>query len=150
MNGDLLELLNCLKSHQVEFLVVGAHAVGFHSRPRMTHDLALWVGRSPSNSKRLRDALEEFGAPIGNEGAKRFSELDRQMVRIGVPPNTVDIINFGGKTTFDEVYSRRVPGRLEEVDLYFPSLNDLISIKRSAGRPQDLADIESLERYHLA
>jgi hypothetical protein len=146
MNEDLSELLSCLKSHGVEFLIIGAHAVSFHSRPRMTQDLDLWIGRSHENAQRLRDAMDEFGAPIGNEGAKRFSELDRQMVRVGVPPNMVDILNFGGQSSFEEVYARRVSGRLGNVELFFPCRDDLIELKRAAGRTQDLADIESLER----
>jgi hypothetical protein len=147
MNKDLSELLNLLKSHQVEFLVVGAHAVSFHARPRMTEDLDLWAGRAVPNGERLRDALEAFGAPIGEEGARRFSRFDRQMIRIGVPPNMVDILNFAGKIPFEEVYSRRVEGTLGGIDLCFPSRDDLIEMKRAAGRSQDLADIESLERF---
>jgi predicted nucleotidyltransferase len=45
VNEDLRKRLNCLKSHGVEFLVIGSHAVGFHSRPRMTKDIDLWAGR---------------------------------------------------------------------------------------------------------
>jgi predicted nucleotidyltransferase len=147
MNEDLSELLRFLKSHGVEFLVIGAHAVGFHARPRMTEDFDLWIGRSRQNAERFREALDEFGAPIGEVGAKRFRELDRQMVRIGVPPNMVDMLNFGGPDPFEEVYARRVEGEIDGEDLMFPSRDDLIAMKRSAGRAQDLADIESLERY---
>jgi len=146
MNEDLSELLSSLKSNQVEFLVIGAHAVGFYVRPRMTEDLDLWIGRARDNADRFRDAMKEFGAPIGDEGARRFAELDRQMLRIGVPPNMVDMLNFAGPTPFDEVYSRRVEGKLEGFEVFFPSRDDLIEIKRAAGRKQDLADIEKLER----
>ncbi len=147
MNEDLSELLNCLKSRGVEFLIIGAHAVSFYARPRMTQDLDIWVGRSPDNVDGLRDALEEFGAPIGVEGARRFLNLDRQMVRIGVPPNMVDILNFAGSTPFEEMYSRRVSGNLEGVEVSFPSREDLIELKKEVGRPQDIADIDSLQRY---
>lgn len=146
MNEDLSELLSSLKSHGVEFLVIGAHAVAFHSRPRMTQDLDLWVGRSSENADRFRRALQVFGTPIGEVGAKRFSELDRQMIRIGVPPNMVDMLNFGGGTSFESVYQRRVPGKFGEQEVFFPNIDDLIELKRAAGRAQDLADIESLER----
>ena len=90
--------------------------------------------------------MEEFGAPIGEEGARRFRELDRHMVRIGVPLNMVDILNFAGATPFEEVYSRRVPGVVDGVELLFPSLQDLIEIKLEAGRPQDLADVDRLRK----
>ena len=146
MNEDLSEFLSSLKSHRVEFLVIGAHAVGFYSRPRMTQDFDVWVGRSRDNSERLRAALDEFGMPIGVEGVRRFAELDRQMVRLGVPPNMVDILNFAGDVPFDEVFKRRVQGSIDGIELEFPSKEDLIAMKRDAGRKQDLADIETLEK----
>jgi len=145
MNEDLSELLVCLTSRSVEFLIIGAHAVSFYARPRMTQDVDIWVGRSPENVDHLKQALDEFGAPIGDEGATRFRDLDRQMVRIGVPPNMVDILNFAGSTPFAEAYSRRIEGEFGHQIVPFPSKQDLIDMKREVGRKRDLADIESLE-----
>ena len=39
MQSDWKELIALLKSHDVEFLVVGAHALAVHARPRFTEDL---------------------------------------------------------------------------------------------------------------
>ena len=144
MNEDLRELLECLTSHGVEFLVIGAHAVAFCARPRMTEDINLWVGKAEQNANRLKFSLEEFGAPIGPEGARRFLENDRQMIRLGVPPNQVDLLNFGGSHPFDAVWDKRVSGELDGIEVQFPSNADLIDMKRVAGRAKDLADIESL------
>ena len=144
MNDDLRELLNLLKFHEVKFLVVGAHAVAFHSRPRMTEDFDVWVARSLKNSEKLARALAQFGTPIGDDGAIRFAEQDRQIVRIGVPPNMVDILNFAGSHPFEEVYSRRIQGEMEGIELQFPCVEDLIDMKRVAGRKKDIADIEAL------
>ncbi len=110
----------------------------------MTEDFDVWVGRNLVNAEKLAKALDEFGAPIGPNGAKRFAELDRQMVRIGVPPNVVDILNFAGETPFDEVFSRGVFGELDGIQLIFPCVEDLIHMKKVAGRKKDLADIEAL------
>jgi predicted nucleotidyltransferase len=145
MNDDLRELLGLLNSQGVEYLVIGAHAVGYHSRPRMTGDLDIFLGRSESNAARLESALRAFGADIGSEGARRFRDLDRQMIRIGVPPNQVDILNFAGEDSFEDVWARRVAGMLAGVPVHFPAKRDLIAMKAAAGRPQDLADIERLK-----
>jgi hypothetical protein len=145
MNDDLKELLASLKSHGVKFLVIGGHAVSFYSRPRMTEDVDVWVGREKGNVARLGLALEEFGAPIGKEGEARFAELDRQMLRLGVPPAMADIMNFAGDRPFEEAWQRRVPGLLDGIEVDFPAKQDLIDMKRGVGRPQDLADIRSLE-----
>jgi predicted nucleotidyltransferase len=144
VNEDLKELLNSLQSQNVEFLVIGAHAVAFHGRARFTEDVDLWVKRSTENAERLRKALETFGAPISEEGAKRFAEEDRQMIRLGAPPNMVDILNFAGGPSFEEAKERSLAGKLEESTVLFPSLEDLREMKREANRPQDLADLDRL------
>jgi len=146
MNDDLRELLESLRSHGVEFLVIGAHAVGYYCRPRLTEDLDVWVGRQRDNAERLKAALADFGAPIGEQGAQTFSEKDRQMIRLGVPPHMVDILNFAGNRSFEEVWPNRQSGVLFGVEVTFPSKDDLIEMKSEAGRPQDLADIDRLRK----
>lgn len=146
MNDDLKELLNLLNSHSVDYLVIGAHAVSFYARPRMTEDVDLWISRNLENVHRLKGALDEFGMAIGDEGAERFAFRDRQMIRLGVPPNMVDLLNFAGTHEFEDVWARRVSGQLEDIAVFFPTKNDLIEMKATAGRPQDLADIDQLRR----
>ncbi len=77
MNDDLKELLGLLNSHQVDYLVIGAHALAFYNQPRFTEDLDLWVGRSKDNAVRMQKALHAFGASIGDVGAQRFSQFRR-------------------------------------------------------------------------
>ena len=146
MSEDLRELLASLTSSEARFLVIGAHAVGHYTRPRLTEDVDLWLGRDRSNVDRLANVLDRFGAPIGQAGASAFAEKERQMIRLGRPPNMVDLLNFAGDSPFDEVWERRVSGLLEGLPVFFPSLEDLLAMKRVAGRPQDLADLDRLER----
>ena len=146
MNDDLKELLTLLNSHRVEYLVIEAHAVAFYGRPRMTEDVDLLVGKRVENSLKMEAALKAFGAPIGDSGAARFSEQERPMIRIGVPPNQDDILNFGGSKEFAHVWERRVSGWLNGVPVCFPSKVDLIEMKQVSGRAQDLADIERLNQ----
>jgi len=111
----------------------------------MTEDIDLWVNPTPENANRLKEALAAFGAPIGDAGAKKFHEGSRDMVRIGVPPNMVDILNFASSKGFARMWSNRVPGQLGGLEVFFPSRTDLTQIKREAGRPQDLVDAARLE-----
>lgn len=145
MNDDLSELLVLLNSHGVDYLVIGAHAVAFYGTPRFTVDIDLWVDRAAGNASRLGAALTEFGTPIGESGVKKFSLQDREMIRLGAPPQMVDILNFAGDVPFEEVWGRKESGQLIGVPVQFPSREDLIAMKRIAGRPQDLADIAGLE-----
>ncbi len=147
MNDDLRDLFRLLKSHDVEFVVIGAHAVSFHSRPRMTEDIDLFLSRTEDNANRLAAALEEFGFGIGLDVAKRFAELDRQMIVLGHPPYQVDLLNFAGTRPFETIWDNRVSGKLDGVDVWFASKDDLIEMKQVSGRPQDLADLDRLMKF---
>jgi len=47
---------------------------------------------------------------------------------------------------FEQAWARRVEVQLDSTSTRVVSLPDLIAMKRAAGRPQDLADVEALER----
>lgn len=142
---DLRELLELLARHNVEFLVIGAHALAHHGYPRATKDIDLWVHNDAENAQRMATALEEFGAAIGPEGIKRFNGEAWRMIRLGVPPHMVDLLNFAAGQAFEEVWSGRVHGELLGVSVHFPSRIALIEMKRATGRAQDLLDVAKLE-----
>lgn len=64
MNLDFRDLLHEFNAHEVEFLVVGAHALAAHGHVRATKDLDVWVRPHPANAERVHTALRAFGAPI--------------------------------------------------------------------------------------
>lgn len=55
LSDDLRELIELFRSHGVEFMVVGAHALAFHARPRFTEDLDLFVSQDIDDLNRLRE-----------------------------------------------------------------------------------------------
>jgi hypothetical protein len=52
LSSDLREFLELLNARGVEYLVVGAHSLAFHARPRYTGDLDVLVRPSKSNAER--------------------------------------------------------------------------------------------------
>jgi hypothetical protein len=64
MLPDWIELCGLLSGHQVEFLLVGGHAVIAHGYPRLTKDLDLWVRPSALNGQRVLASLVDFGTPL--------------------------------------------------------------------------------------
>jgi hypothetical protein len=58
---DWSEFLSALKRHGVRFLLVGAHALAAHGRPRATQDLDVLVAPTAANARRVVAALAEFG-----------------------------------------------------------------------------------------
>jgi hypothetical protein len=57
---DFEELLRFFDT-RAKAVIVGAHAVAYHAKPRYTKDLDVLVEPSPENARRVLDALEDFG-----------------------------------------------------------------------------------------
>jgi hypothetical protein len=91
----------------------------------------------------LGRALAEFGMPFPPGGVEGFCEGQR-MIRLGNPPNRIDILNFGAQIPFDEVWERRVEARIDDIEVPMISRGDFLQSKRDAGRPKDLRDLEEL------
>lgn len=145
LDKDLLELLELFRSHGVEYLVAGGHAVAFHGRPRLTEDLDLFVRPDAQNGQRIVDALSAFGFGALEISAQDFTADDR-VIQLGRAPNRVDLLTRLHGVEFADAWSRRVPARLGQVEVSMLSREDLIRNKRATGRTQDIADAEFLER----
>jgi len=148
MHPDLLELLESLRSHDVEFLVVGSTALAIHARPRYTEDLDLWIQRSEENTRRLVAALIEFGFQVRYEDFAAFWQKDRQMITLGAKPQAVDLLNFMAEDAFEDAWERRVDAEFHGVKISVIGLEDFVRAKRAAGRNKDLIDLALLEEVH--
>lgn len=49
LQPDFKEFLNLLRANQVEYLLIGAYAVGYHGYPRATQDLEVWIASTAQN-----------------------------------------------------------------------------------------------------
>lgn len=144
---DFEEFLASCNAHGVRYLVVGAHAVAFHARPRATKDLDVYVEPTPENAERLLTAIRDFfgGADLGFT-VEDVTELDT-VLQLGVAPVRIDLLSsLSGIEGFEQAWGRREEGRYGSVDTHYLSLDDLIAAKRSAGRDQDRADLQHLDR----
>jgi hypothetical protein len=71
---------------------------------------------------------------------------DLDVWEIGVPPLRIDIITAIDGVDFDAAWPNRVTTKFAGEPGHVLSIPDLITNKRAAGRLQDLADVEQLER----
>lgn len=142
---DFEELLAGLTRHRVRFVVVGAHALAHHAKPRYTKDLDLFVEPDHENGARVVAALEEFGfAGLGI----RPEDFDRpgRILQLGVPPNRVDFMTSIDAVSFIEAWDSRVEGVYGAQRVPFIGYDALVKNKTASARPQDLADLEILRR----
>ena len=138
-------MLAALSAAGAEFLVVGAHAVAVHGRPRATGDLDLWVRPSHENSARVWEALVAFGAPLADLTRADLEQPDL-IYQIGVPPARIDVLTGISGVTFAEAWPRRIIVPIGGLSVPVLGRDDLIRNKKAAGRPRDLADVADLDR----
>jgi Nucleotidyl transferase of unknown function (DUF2204) len=142
-NSDFADLLQAFNAAGVEYVVVGAYAVALHARPRATGDFDVFVRPSAENAERTYRALAAFGAPLRELTVADLSAAGL-VFQIGVAPLRIDVITAIDGVSFDEAWSGRVRGSLNGIDANVIGREQLIANKRAAGRPQDLADLETL------
>jgi hypothetical protein len=146
MYPDFKELLSVFNAHGVKYLVVGGYAVSFHSQPRATKDLDLFIKADSANARATYAALASFGAPLGSFDLEDLSD-PRKFIRFGREPVAVDILPGIDGITFDEAWERRVEGVIDTASgltAFFISKADLVASKLAVGRLRDLADVEEI------
>lgn len=145
MHSDFRDLLSAFNAHDVEYLVVGAHALAAHGHVRATKDLDVWVRPSVTNAPRVLAALRAFGAPLHD-----LTDADLAapglIFQIGVPPLRIDVLTAIDGVSFDAAWSSRLISQFAGLPVSVLSRSHLIANKRATGRLQDLADIENLEQ----
>jgi predicted nucleotidyltransferase len=145
MNSDFKDLLLALNEQGVEYLIVGGYAVIFHSEPRFTKDLDLWVKPEKENAGRLMAAFRVFGMPLVDIEECDFAEQGTQYM-MGVPPVALDFLTSLGDLVFDNCWGSRVIDDIDGIPVNFIGREDLIKSKQIADRDQDRADIRKLNR----
>ena len=142
-NSDFKDLFRLFNEEEVEFLVVGAHAVMYYTTPRYTKVLDLWVNPTPENARRVHAALKKYGAPLIDVVPEDFT--DQNLVyQVGIEPNRFDILMGISGLKFESAWSDKQTTCYEDVPINILGKRDLNIAKKASGRPQDLLDVENL------
>lgn len=145
ISSDYKELFGILNKFKVHYLIVGAYAVTFYSEPRFTKDLDIWVDSDISNAGQLYKALAEFGAPLAGVSAADFANKN-MIYQIGVAPVRIDIIMGLKYLSFDKAWKNRKRTNYGGITVNMVGIKDLIYLKKKTKRPQDILDLEKLNR----
>lgn len=140
---DFKEFLKLLNDHDVEYLMIGGYAVGYHGYVRATNDLDVWVSAESRNVQKLSDALLEFGLPSSALGPGLFA--DASILRIGVPPLRIEVMSDVSGVAFDACYATRLIDEVDDVTVHLIDREALKANKRASARYKDLDDLEHLE-----
>jgi hypothetical protein len=148
----LESLLGRLARGKVDFIVVGGVAVAVQGYGRATKDLDITYATDRENLVRLGQVLVSAHARLrGIEEDVPFVPDERTLARTRLL--TLDTDDGGldlladppGAPPYETLRKRADRVELDGIVVAVAALDDLLAMKRAAGRPQDLADIEALE-----
>jgi hypothetical protein len=152
------DLLRTLRRHEVEFVVIGGFALGFHGVDRATKDVDIVPKPGYENLSRLWAALDELDAqPQGLEDF-RPEEMPTEWGLEGLLEgggNWIVHTRFGRLDvmqwvdpieSYDELRAGAVEQYVEQVGstILVAGYDDLVAMKEHAGRDQDLIDLTAL------
>lgn len=149
---DPEQLLERLTERGVDFVVVGGIAAVLLGSPRITQDLDITFASDEVNLESLGEVLVALDGRLrGVEDSVPFvpdaATLRRtEILTLVTSAGPIDLLaRPEGAPSYDRLRRNAERVSLGNVSVLVASLEDLIAMKRSAGRPKDLADIEELE-----
>ena len=140
-----------LDRHRVEFVIIGGIAGWLHGSTTITNDFDICYARNTPNLQRLAAALRDLNATLRRVREHVPFRLDAATLRAGM--NFTFETEFGPFDCLGEVSGNFDYEQLiRNADLLsvfgsrvaVASLDDLIRMKRAAGRNKDLIEIENL------
>jgi predicted nucleotidyltransferase len=145
-------LLTLLVEGGVEFVVVGGIAAVAHGSAAFTQGLDIAYSSDEANLDRLGEALVAMGAKLrGVTDDVPFIPDGRMLRRTRVltletPIGPIDLLaQPEGAPIYDELRGGAEWQDVAGVKVHIASLEDLIAMKKAAGRPKDLVAVEELE-----
>ena len=143
--------MRVLHKWKVEYVVIGGIAATFQGSTTITRDFDICYSRERANMERLTSALRELNARLRGVDVDVPFQLDAASLR--------NRLNFTFKTKHGDFDCLGDPGggfdyellkrNADQMDLggwkvMVASLDDLITMKRAAGRNKDRIEVENL------
>jgi hypothetical protein len=140
---DFRDLLALFNAHEVDYLIVGAHALAYHGAPRYTGDLDILVRADALNARRVLDALVEFGFGALDLTVDDFVKPG-QVLQLGFAPVRIDIATSLTGVSWDEASAGREIGVFGDLKVPYIGREQYVLNKRALRRKKDLADLEAI------
>ena len=147
------ELLRRLVAAGIRFVVIGGLAAQAHGSPSLTADLDIVPSWDRENLRRVADVLADVaairhGVPAGSPPMPPLDErtlLAGSLFTLTTRFGRFDLLaNPDPGLDFELLAAGAGTGEIDGVRVAIASLDDLIAMKRAAGRPKDRVEVEIL------
>jgi hypothetical protein len=141
--AEFVALVRALEDAGVEYALCGALALAVHGAPRATKDIDLIARKEDTD--RIREIAKRLGfvfEALPMEFASSGIEVQRFTKLVDGRPLMLDVLWLNPK--LQTIWDDRQRIAWEESTLSVVSRDGLITLKLTAGRAQDLVDIQSL------
>jgi transcriptional regulator with XRE-family HTH domain len=142
--------LRTLISHEVRFIVIGGYGGNLLGSPIVTRDTDICYQRDRENCDRLAAALRELDArprqdldlPFVLDGRTLYDGCNFTLVTVA---GDFDCLCEPGRGfRYEDLLPNARTTHVEDVTVLVSNVEDLIRMKRAAGRPKDMWAIEIL------
>jgi len=150
------ELFRLLVAANVRFVLVGGLALNAWGVVRGTKDVDIVPDPHPDNLGRLAEVAVEVGGRV--QAGEAFAGSSRSIsallaagerVFIETPLGPLDVVQgIPGVPAYQQLRDTAVEVDVLGATIFVCSLDDLRTMKRTAGRTRDLADLEDLDAAH--
>jgi hypothetical protein len=148
---DAKRALEALTDEGVRFVLIGGLAANMHGSHQVTLDLDICYARDPVNLERLANALRGIHAHLRGAPPEVAFLLDSRTLEAGdsftfsTDAGPLDCLGTpAGTTGFESLDANAVEARIHGMKIRVAALEDLIRMKRAAGRPKDRMMLEEL------
>jgi hypothetical protein len=147
-----IHILRRFLAHRVRFVLIGGLAAKAHGSPSLTLDIDVCPARDRENLERTAAVLGELGARLrGATSDVPFHPDQRTLERVEILTLATDrgdldvVFRPPGVDGYEELAANAVELELEQdLRVSVAALDDLIRMKRAAGRPKDRIELEIL------
>ena len=150
---EIMRVLRAFESAGLEYVLIGAAAMGFHGLVRATEDLDLFIRATPENVEKLRSALRAAYDDDPNIDEISSDDLLGEYPAVRYVPPTGDLYfdvmtRLGAVASFETIDAEVKEEDGTQIRVATPAA--LYRLKKGTGRSQDHVDAAALrERFSL-
>ena len=146
LDDDIISLWKSLNQNNVQYIMVGGFASVLYGVNRITHDVDIWIKDTLDNRKKIRATLKELG--YGDfeelESVQIVAGFSTIYLKAGIELDLMTSLKAFTQQDFDECFEKATIAEIENVQVRFLHINQLLTEKETNSRKKDLADVEEL------